>query len=60
MGNKAGPSFAEPGVVLSPVKLWVLAMLAPSRDCAWLRSRRQRRIWQGLHATADTMAGRDV
>src|SRR5665213_181629 len=38
--NEAAPALPQHGVVLSPVKLWVLAMLAPKRDCAWLRSRR--------------------
>jgi hypothetical protein len=36
------------GVVLSPVKLWVLAMLAPERGCAWLRSRRYAANLTGL------------
>jgi len=38
--NEAASPLPQHGVVLSPVKLWVLAMLAPKRDCAWLRSRR--------------------
>jgi hypothetical protein len=40
-------------------KSWVLAMLAPSGGCAWLRSRRRRRIWHASRAPARTMAGRD-
>src|SRR5580698_9086922 len=40
-------------------KSWVLAMLAPNGGCAWLRSRRRRRICHGPRATAGTMPGRD-
>ena len=42
------PALPQHGVVLSPVKLWVLAMLAPARGCAWLRSRRYAANLTGL------------
>src|SRR5487761_2432916 len=42
------PPLPERGTVLSPVKLWVLAMLAPSGGCAWLRSRRYASNLTGL------------
>ena len=42
------PALPQHGVVLSPIKLWVLAMLAPKRGCAWLRSRRYAANLTGL------------
>ena len=53
------PALPQHGVVLSPVKLWVLAMLAPERGCAWLRSHRYAANLTGLAPTAQKMPGRD-
>ena len=45
--------------MLSPVKLWVLAMLAPSGAARGSGPAAARRIGQGQRTTAVTMAGRD-
>jgi len=50
---------SEAGAVLSPVKSWVLAMLAPSGVARGCGPAVARRIWPGLRATADATAGRD-
>jgi hypothetical protein len=53
--QNSAPLLAKHGIALSPVKLWVLAMLAPERGCAWLRSRRKRANLTGLARDASGM-----
>jgi hypothetical protein len=50
----------EPGIVLSPVKLWVLAMLAPQRGLRVAAVPPRAANLTGLARDADGMAGRDM
>jgi hypothetical protein len=53
------PAYVEPGVVLSPVKLWVLAMLAPQVGLRVAPVPPQAANLTGPARDADGMAGRD-
>jgi hypothetical protein len=50
----------EPDIVLSPVKLWVLAMLAPQRGLRVAAVPPRAANLTGLARDADGMAGRDM
>jgi hypothetical protein len=57
--NKVAPPLPELGVVLSPVKSWVLAMLAPQRGLRVAAVRPHAANLTGLARDAGGMAGRD-